>query len=64
MKLALPNAFWTRLAGKFGTISYVRENGEDQSIFAAVDTIDYCLRNGFCVDVPKEMAPQKNFFGL
>lgn len=64
VKLALPNSFWTRLSSKFGIISYVRSNGEDQSIFSAVDTIDYCLRKGFCVDVPKELAPQTNWFGL
>lgn len=30
LKLKLPNVFWNRLQSKFGSIFYVRENGEDQ----------------------------------
>lgn len=30
LKLKLPNVFWNRLQGTFGSIFYVRENGEDQ----------------------------------
>lgn len=49
LKLALPPAFWNRLQSKFGSIFYIRENGEDQAIIAAVNTIDQCLRMGYCV---------------
>lgn len=46
---SIPNRFWNRLQSKFGSIFYIRENGEDQAIIAAVDTIDQCLRMGYCV---------------
>jgi len=42
-------SFWNRLQSKFGSIFYVRENGEDQAIIAAVNTVDQCLRMGYCV---------------
>ena len=37
-------SFWSRLAGKFGTKFYWRENGEERSIVNAVAAIDTCLR--------------------
>ncbi len=52
VKLALPNSFWTRLQNTFGNTFFVRDNGEDTAIVRAIDTIDFCLRDGFCVDVP------------
>jgi len=36
--------FWTRLAGKFGTKFFWREQGEDVAIVNAVAAIDNCLR--------------------
>lgn len=42
--LSVPRSFWSRLAGKYGTIFYWREKGEDASIEAAVLAIDACLR--------------------
>jgi len=53
-KLMLPNTFWTRLQSTFGTTFFVRDNGEDVAITRAIDTIDYCLRAGFCTDVPTQ----------
>ena len=32
----------------------VREQGEDAAVVRAIDSIDYCLREGFCVDVPAQ----------
>lgn len=64
VKLALPNQFWTRLQSTFGTTFFVRDNGDDVAIIQAIDTIDYCLRDGFCVDVPDQFKnPAKEFFG-
>jgi len=66
LKMALPNQFWTRLQGTFGTTFFVRENGEDVAILRAVDTIDYCLRDelAFCVDVPMQFKdPSKAMYG-
>eukprot|EP00611_Tribonema_gayanum_P016675 TRINITY_DN29069_c0_g1_i1.p2 TRINITY_DN29069_c0_g1~~TRINITY_DN29069_c0_g1_i1.p2 ORF type:complete len:235 (-),score=86.11 TRINITY_DN29069_c0_g1_i1:317-1021(-) len=56
LKFQLPNAFWTRLQSKYGTGFFVRDNGEDQAIILAIDTIAYCLKQGYCVDVPKELG--------
>jgi hypothetical protein len=54
VKLALPNVFWTRLQGKFGTLSYVRDNGIDLAIINAIEGIASCLRSEerFCLQPP------------
>lgn len=54
VKFALPNVFWTRLSGKYGTVFYVRENGIDVAIENALDSVTTCLRSEdqFCVNVP------------
>merc|ERR1712176_470503 len=56
VKLALPNIFWTRLANKYGTKFFVRDNGIDLSITNALEAVVQCLRSedGFCNDVPSE----------
>lgn len=56
MKFALPNVFWTRLTGKYGTTFYVRDNGIDLSITNAIEAIVTCLRSEdqYCVSVPEE----------
>ena len=71
VKLELPNQFWTRLQSTFGTTFFVKEQGEDAAVVRAVDTIDFCLREGFCVDVPpqfkdagKSASASKNFDAL
>ena len=66
IKLSLPNQFWTRLQGTFGTNFFVRDNGEDVAILRAVEAIDYCLRDelAFCVDVPMQIKnPAKAMYG-
>jgi len=60
VELALPPVFWTRLRNFFGTVFYVKENGEDAAVINAVDTVVGCLRQGFCTDVPKEMKEIAN----
>lgn len=37
-------SFWSRLAGRFGTKFYWRDNGEDVAIVNAVAAIDNCVR--------------------
>jgi hypothetical protein len=56
VKFALPNVFWTRLAGKYGTTFYVKENGMDVAIENAIEAIVSCLRNedGYCTSPPDE----------
>jgi hypothetical protein len=56
MKLILPNVFWTRLQGKYGSTFYVRDNGIDLAITNAVEGIVACLRSEqqYCIDVPEE----------
>lgn len=49
----LPNIFWQRLQGRYGTSRYWRDNGEDVSILNAVQSIVYCAKDG-CVDPPTE----------
>jgi hypothetical protein len=64
VKLALPNQFWTRLQSTFGTTFFVRDNGEDVAIQRAIDSIDFCLRDGFCVDVPLQFKnPALDMYG-
>ena len=58
--LALPPVFWTRLRNFFGTVYYVKDNGEDSAIINAVDTVVACLRKGFCTDVPKDLKDIAN----
>ena len=60
VELNLPPVFWTRLRNYFGTAFYVKEQGEDVAIINAVDTVVGCLREGFCIDVPKEMKDIAN----
>ena len=56
VKFALPNVFWTRLSGKYGTTFYVKENGMDVAIENAIEAIVSCLRNedGYCTAPPDE----------
>jgi len=61
LKFALPNTFWSRLQGTFGTTFFVKENGEDAAIVRAVESIDFCLRDGYCVDVPAQLKPGAAF---
>jgi hypothetical protein len=41
VKFALPNVFWTRLSGKYGTTFYVRENGIVRLSFFSSICIQY-----------------------
>jgi len=56
MKFALPNVFWTRLTGKYGTTFFVKENGIDVAITNSIEAIVSCLRSEeqYCVNVPDE----------
>ena len=56
VKFALPNIFWTRLSGKYGTKFYVRDNGIDLAITNAVEAIVSCLRSedGYCTSPPEQ----------
>ena len=42
--LLVPQNFWSRLAGKYGTKKYWQNNGEEVSILSAVSAINRCLR--------------------
>lgn len=55
VKFALPNVFWTRLSGKYGTLFFVKENGIDLAVTNAVEAIVECLRSedGFCTAPPE-----------
>ena len=48
----LPRTFWIELQARFGNMYYVRENGENQAIVAALDTVKGCLRQDGCLVVP------------
>lgn len=62
MKFNLPNVFWTRLQGKYGTTFYVRENGIDLAIINAIESIVQCLRSEeqYCVSVPDQGVSMKS----
>ncbi|GKY94021.1 hypothetical protein MPSEU_000368900 [Mayamaea pseudoterrestris] len=65
VKLNLPNVFWTRLQGKFGTLSYVRDNGIDLAIINAIESAASCLRSEeqYCVQ-PPDAAPSMKSLGM
>lgn len=65
VKLALPNVFWTRLSGKYGTTFFVRDNGIDLAITNAIEAIVTCLRSEdqYCVNVP-DTAPSLKSMGF
>jgi len=48
----LPRTFWVELQTRFGNLYYVRENGENNAIVAALHTVENCLRDGGCDVVP------------
>lgn len=48
----LPRTFWIELQTRYGNQFFVRENGEDNSIMSALESIETCLRQGGCNVVP------------
>ena len=48
----LPRTFWIELQTRYGNQFFVRENGEDNSILSALESIQGCLRQGGCNVVP------------
>jgi energy-converting hydrogenase Eha subunit A len=48
----LPRTFWIELQTRFGNMYYVRENGENNAIVMAMDTVKSCLAQGGCSVVP------------
>jgi TPM domain len=48
----LPRTFWIELQTRYGNLYFVRDNGEDQSIIQALESIKTCLRQGGCNVVP------------
>jgi hypothetical protein len=48
----LPRTYWIELQARFGNMYYVRENGENNAIVNALDTVKGCLVNGGCKVVP------------
>jgi len=62
VKFALPNVFWTRLSGKYGTTFFIKENGMDVAIENAIEAIVSCLRNedGYCTAPPEQGQSMKS----
>lgn len=48
----MPRTFWIELQTRFGNQFFVRDNGEDASILAALNSIKTCIRQGGCQVVP------------
>jgi len=48
----LPRTFWIELQTRFGNLYFVREQGEDQAILQAMQTVKKCLTQGGCRVVP------------
>ena len=48
----LSRTFWIELQTRFGNLYFVRENGENNAIVQALDTVKTCLRQGGCNVVP------------
>jgi len=48
----MPRVFWIELQTRYGNQFYVRENGEDQAILGALNSVKTCIRQGGCQVVP------------
>ena len=48
----LPRTFWVELQTRFGNQYFVQENGEDESIIQAINSVKICLDRGGCRVVP------------
>ena len=48
----LPRNFWIELQTRFGNMYYVRENGENNAIVEALESVKGCLINEGCNSVP------------
>jgi hypothetical protein len=49
----LPRTFWIELQTRFGNQFFVRDNGDDQAILSAIDSLKLCLtKDGGCRVVP------------
>lgn len=48
----LPRTFWIELQTRFGNLYFVREEGEDQAILQALNSVKGCLIKGGCSVVP------------
>ncbi len=48
----LSRTFWIELQTRFGNQFFVRDNGGDQAILQALDSVKGCLRQGGCSVVP------------
>ena len=48
----MPRTWWVELQTRYGNQFYVRDNGEDGAITAALDAVELCLDRGGCQVVP------------
>ena len=48
----LPRTFWIELQTRYGNQFFVRDNGEDNAILDALNSLETCLRQGGCSVVP------------
>ena len=48
----LPRTYWIEMQSRFGNMYYVRENGENNAIVTALETVKGCLEQGGCLVVP------------
>lgn len=48
----LPRNFWIELQTRFGNMYYIRENGENNAIVTALESVKGCLLNEGCNSVP------------
>ncbi len=48
----IPRTFWIELQSRFGNLYYVRDNGRNAAIAAALGVVESCLRQGGCNVVP------------
>ncbi len=48
----LPRNFWMEVQNRLGNRYYVQQNGEDQAILTAINSIEVCLRRDGCSVMP------------
>lgn len=60
LDLDYPPFFFNKVKNTFGNSYFVKDYGKETAILRTMETLDYCVRDGSCLDVPAEFKDMKN----